>query len=136
MRRDWLSRSIAFGVGAIRIVGDVAEPDPVAGWRVDRQCCDIGEAVARRRDRSNVHVVRLPAVEDVADLLARDQRRCLPPDVTRVQPVLPGLGQVDLDLDVGQIGLEVDAWASIDASMPASSSSTSSPAPAASRSGP
>ena len=48
---------------------------------------DVGHAVARRRDAPDVHVVGLAAVEDVADLLAGEQRRRLAADVARLEAV-------------------------------------------------
>ena len=54
-----------------------------------------------------MHVVRLAADEDVADLLARQQRRGLPPDVARLEAVTLRRGEVELDLDVRQVLREV-----------------------------
>ena len=46
-------------------------------------------------------------MEDVADLLAREQDRRGPPDVARLDPVGLRLGQVDLDLDLRDLDLEL-----------------------------
>src|SRR5919108_3915030 len=68
--------------------------------RVDREVLDVADAVAGRRDRPHVHVVRLTAVEEVADLLARDQRRGVAPDQAGRDPVSPRRLGLDLDLNL------------------------------------
>ena len=49
-----------------------------------------------------------PAAEDVADLLAREQRGRGPADVARLEPVALRRGEVDLDLDLRNVVLELD----------------------------
>ena len=53
---------------------------------VQLQVLHIADAVARRRDGRDMHVVRPAAGENVADFLAGDQGRCLPTDVPGVSP--------------------------------------------------
>ena len=61
---------------------------------------DVVEALARFRHAPDLDVVRLAVAEDVADLLPRDQRGRGAADVTRLEPVLLRLLQVDLDRDL------------------------------------
>ena len=53
-------------------------------------------------------VVGLPVPEDVTDLLAREHGRSRPSHIPRLQPVPLRLLEVDLDLDLGDVGLELD----------------------------
>ncbi len=53
-----------------------------------------------------MHVVRPTAGVDVADFLAGDQSRRLPPDITGGEPIGARGCQVRLDLDVRKVGLE------------------------------
>ena len=86
---------------------------PRAGARCPPPGVSIGsfstsrQAVPRRGDAPDVHVVRLAAAEDVADLLARQQRRGLPADVARLEAVAPCRRQVQLHLDVRELLREV-----------------------------
>ena len=51
-------------------------------------------------------VVRSAAREDVTDLLARDHCGCLPTDLSRSQPDRSSFGQIGLNLDMRQVGLQ------------------------------
>ena len=94
---SWLTRSAS------------ARPRPSATRRA-RTLPPVGVSIRRfsmssrllpRLGRApHVDVVRLAGVEDVADLLAGDQRRGGAADVAWLHPVLLRLGQVDLDLDL------------------------------------
>ena len=66
---------------------------PPSGVSIGRFSTSV-DAVARGRDAPDVDVVGLAAVEDVADLLAREQRRRLAADVARLEAVAAGRGQV------------------------------------------
>ena len=51
-------------------------------------------------------VVRPAAREDVTDLLAGYQCRCLPTDLSRSQPDRSSFGQIGFNLDMRQVGLQ------------------------------
>ena len=99
------------GLRLDRHLGHVAHPHVAAVGRVDRHILDGVDAVAAGRDAPDVDVVGLAAPVDVADLLAGHHGGRRPADVTRLEAVLLGLGQVDRDLDVGhqrlQLGVQV-----------------------------
>ena len=94
------SRSIVVGRRRDATSATSAERHPRRRRRVDRQVLDVGQAVARLPGAPHVHVVGLSAVEDVADLLAGDQRRRRPADVAGLQPVALRRLEVDRDLDL------------------------------------
>ena len=86
---------------------DVAEAHVSTGRRVDQEVLDVVDAVAGRGRAPDLHVVGLAVAEDVADLLTGHDRRRGPPDVARLDAVALGLGQVDVDLDLGHVDLEL-----------------------------
>ena len=51
-------------------------------------------------------VVRPAACEDVTDLFAGYQGRCLPTDLSRSQPDRSSFGQIGFNLDMRQVGLQ------------------------------
>ena len=67
------------------------------------------QAVARLGHADHHHLEDLLFFEEVADLDARQQGGGRAADVARLEPVLLGRGQVDLDLDLRLLDLEVDA---------------------------
>ena len=94
-----------FGAGFSWTEATSASRTTSPGRRVELQVADVVDAVpvlGRAPDRD---VVGLPVPEDVADLLAVDERRGGPADVTGLEPVPLGGGQVRLDLDLGQLRL-------------------------------
>ena len=69
---------------------------------------DGREAVAGLGRAPDLHVVGLAVPEDVADLLAGDERGGRAADVARLEPVALGRLEVDRDLDLGHVVLELD----------------------------
>ena len=78
---------------------------PPAACRSAGRGCRSGSAAPRARSR---RPRRRPCrLEDVADLLARDQRGRRAADVARLEPVPLRRGEVDLDLDLGHVDLQL-----------------------------
>ena len=92
--------------GPHRDVGDVGQLDPAARRRVQLHVFHVGDAVACGRDRRDMDVVRPAAGEDVADLLAGDHGRGLPPDLSRGQADGSSFGHICFDLNMRQVGLQ------------------------------
>ena len=84
---------------------DVAERHRATVGLVDRHPPDVTDAVARFGRAPDLHVVGLAGAEDVADFFTRHDRPRGSPHVTRLDPVGPRLGEIDVDFDLRDLGL-------------------------------
>ena len=96
------------GLGCSDTRATSARRTRLAGGRVDPQVLDLGHAVAGLRGAPDHNVVGLAVAEDVADLLAGDQGGGRSPDVAGFEAVPRRLGEVDLHLQLRDVGRDVD----------------------------
>ena len=89
-------------------LGDVAQPYVTTIRGVDQQFMDVGQALTGLGLAPDDDVVGLAIPVDVAYLFAGHQRGRRAADVTRLEAVLLGRGQVDLDFDLRHIDQELD----------------------------
>ena len=71
-------------------------------------CLDLAEVCARLGSAPHAHVEDPGRVVRIADLLAGDHGRCRAADVTRLQAVAICRRKVDLHVDLGDLGQQLD----------------------------